>query len=206
MEKERHQRLCQNPSTPRSPTTRRPPTALGRLVPVETSGPLTIGSIPAADLDRLISATLPDDLSPVELDPPAELAPVARWQKLAEEADDELAVYHCGNAELVMPMPRPAWSAPALDLIGACIDHCAYRSMTTEIAASRAGGQNDGTYWERDSVGVAAMLWGDGTASVNLRIRRRIGNEWKRYAIIITRDEAIKLAEVLRAAVDLTGR
>ncbi|MGE0219660.1 hypothetical protein [Mycolicibacterium sp.] len=55
-------------------------------------------------------------MPPVELDPPAPPDPaIARWQELAER---DIIINHGGDAETVMPFPRPAWADPDCDMIG----------------------------------------------------------------------------------------
>lgn len=141
----------------------------------------------------------------LDLDEPDLPPEIVRWREMAESYEDLLEVYHGGDASMVMDMERPGWSNPDRDYVGTCISQCCYKSSIVRVAASLAGGVNDGDTWERAHVSISAKLWGDGTTGIALTPHRIIGAEWKSLSINLTAEEALEVADVLQAAVKLIG-
>lgn len=145
------------------------------------------------------------DTEPVNLDPEPEIPPeIARWNELA---DRDIDVYHGGDAERVIPFPRPTWADADRDHIGQNIAESCYRSACAAISASWVDGDNDGDSLEMGGARVAAVMHGDGTTAVNLSVRKRSGTKeaWSGVGVIFTPAEAALLSDALLAAVDLIG-
>lgn len=138
---------------------------------------------------------------PVELDQPDPT--LTRWRALAER---EIAIQHGGNAEKVMPMPRPSWSEPDQDTIGRCLGTSYYVSEPVHVATRNRYGA---VYEDRlipARFTVRAKLCGDGAPIVGLAHRCVVDGEWESFSGVgLEPAEAVELAAALLAAVDLLG-
>lgn len=143
-------------------------------------------------------------LEPVNLDPdPEPPAEIVRWQELVHR---EHIIDHGGNAELVMPMPRPAWADPDCDIIGANRGQSYYNSASVVIPVAYSSGGSQGSLFEPANMRVRAKLCGDGNHIIGLSRRSVIKGEWRwTEGVGLTPDEATALAHVLLAAADLIG-
>lgn len=141
-----------------------------------------------------------DPFEPVTLDPPA--PEIVRWQALA---DRDIDIYHDGDAEKVIPFPRPAWADPDLDDIAATWQSSFYRSAPVEVASNTNGGCNDGETLAPGRFRVSTRIHGCGQIVIGIMTRRFIDGEWHEWGGSIHPAGALELAEVLRAAVDLIG-
>lgn len=140
------------------------------------------------------------DLAPVELDPPDPA--LARWQELA---DRDIDIYHDGDAEKVIPFPRPAWADPDRDDIAGTWQGSCYRSAVVEIASMSAGGHNDDESLRPAHFTVTARIHGNGYVVIGVLTRRFIDDEWREWGGSIHPAGALELADALRAAVDMVG-
>jgi hypothetical protein len=142
----------------------------------------------------------PTDLEPVELDPldPA----IVRWRELA---DRDIDVYHGGDAEKVIPFPRPAWADADQDFIGRSLTGCYYNSEWVNVVTSHALGNVDSEVSERASVKVRAKQCGDGEAYVGITVRRCVDGKWVEIGTNMLAAEVTDLIAVLQASVDLIG-
>lgn len=147
---------------------------------------------------------IPADLEPVELDPPA--PEIIRWQELV---DRDVVIYHEGDAEKIIPFPRPAWADPDEDIIGAYLDTSYYTSEYAFIALEHARGETDDDEFRPAVLLVRAKLCGDGKPIVGLNLKKISDRDKKSWTSELgqglTPAEALELADVLRAAVDLLG-
>lgn len=142
---------------------------------------------------------------PVNLDPPDPA--LARWLELA---DRDILIYHGGDAEKVIPFPRPAWADPGEDSISSTC----YRSTPVDVATPTAGGEkfNNGVIRPAHFT-VSTRIHGDGQILVSLRINRYVSGsdtksgeaQWIDWSASMPPESALELADVLRAAVDLLG-
>lgn len=152
---------------------------------------------PVNDIDaEVIDST---DLAPLELDPPDPA--LARWQELA---DRMTAIRHAGDAERVMPFPRPAWADEDYDVIGTSVPSSLYRSRSVEVAARWFGGSDDDVFTP-SIIAVHGKVDGDGIRSIGVTSRRTVDRKWQDFAMSLSVAGALELAGVLRAAVDLLG-
>ncbi|OBB18547.1 hypothetical protein A5761_08670 [Mycolicibacterium setense] len=141
------------------------------------------------------------DTEPVNLDPPA--PELARWQELA---DQPIVIPHGGDASKVLNFPRPDWADPDMDYVGSSVGTSAYRSEPVRIAARGClDSRNVDGVITPAHVNVAAELWGGGTRKIHLDLARFEGKGWSEPMIGLYLDEALQLADALRAAVDLFG-
>lgn len=147
------------------------------------------------------------DLEPIDLDPPNPA--IARWEELA---DWDGIIHHDGDAEKMLPFPRPAWADPDEDEFGQSLHSTNYSSRPVRVSARYAPGNLiDDNSWAPAAALVSAELAGDGIAKVLLTVSNmkggsvKNGGVWLGQAIGLTVDEALELADVLRAAVDLIG-
>lgn len=150
------------------------------------------------------------NIEPVNLDPPDPA--LARWQELA---DLTIVITHDGDAEKVMPFPRPAWADPDEDSIGNTMGGSFYRSTPVDVATPTAGGYKaDNGALVPAHFTVSTRIHGNGMALVGLRISRYVvsNNEakdgesrWIEWSASMPPATALELADVLRAAVDLLG-
>ena len=139
------------------------------------------------------------DLPPVELDPPDPA--ITRWQELGRD----YPIVHEGNAELVMPFPRPAWADPDRDHIGECALACGYKSKVVKIAAGRSSGTADKDRLHPANVQVWAAVDFNGVHGIGVVTQARYTDGWRTTQMAMTVAEALELADVLRAAVDMLG-
>lgn len=149
--------------------------------------------------------TEPVDLEPVELDPPDPA--LARWQELADRNVD---VHHDGDAEKILGHihPRPKWSDPEQDQTGRSHLSTAYSSRPVRVVASHNFGQDHGDWWEPAVAWVSARLYGNSHESVRVTFSQRDdsdGGRWQNVAMSFQPNEAVELANVLLAAIDLIG-
>lgn len=140
------------------------------------------------------------DTTPVELDPPDPT--LARWEELL---DRDRMIYHDGDAEKIMPFPRPAWSDPDQDLITNSGLTSLYRAEPIPVTASRHDGRNDGKIFTPASVFVQPVLGGSGNKAVRLSFSKWSGSSgWDNAPYMaLTIPEVANLIDVLSAAVDL---
>ncbi|MEH3141162.1 MAG: hypothetical protein PGN37_13475 [Mycobacterium kyogaense] len=158
---------------------------------------------------RKNSATVPSDsadnievadMQPVELDPPP--AELVHWQKLGEHY---AVVKHRDDASTVIGMPRPEWSDPTRDMIGASPFACVYRSRLVKVPVAGYRGMVDheeGTLapaW----IGVSTHLVGDRNLMVSISLNYELNGDWKATTMRLFLDEATEVADVLLAAVAL---
>lgn len=140
-------------------------------------------------------------LEPIDLDPPDPA--LARWEELS---DWDGIVHHYGDAEKVIPFPRPAWSDPDEDDFGQSHRSTCYGSRPARVAIHQGPGNYiNGSQWAPAAALVSARLWGDGLTNVNLTLTNIDAGKWRSTALRLTASEALELADVLRAAVDLIG-
>lgn len=138
------------------------------------------------------------DATPVELDPPDPT--VARWQELTAKPFE---VEHDGDASEVMPQPRPAWSDPNLDHVGASWRQSNYASAPAVVYASHATGLVEDGLWIPARISTIAKLYGNGETGISVGIKSFLaGNS---AVVGLTVAETLELIDVLRAAVDLIG-
>lgn len=141
------------------------------------------------------------DVEPVELDPPNPAT--ARWEELA---DRDVFIHHGGDAEKVMPFPRPAWSDPDEDIIGRHLARCYYASAWVDIPLKYRSGEVQGGFIEPATIRIRAKWCGDGDQLVGLSMRQTVSGKWQCWpGTGLTAAEATALAEALLAAVDLIG-
>lgn len=137
---------------------------------------------------------------PVTLDPPA--PEIVRWQELAAR---DTEIYHGGDAEKIIPFPRPAWADPDRDVIGDSWQQSCYRSARVEIPTMSGGGAHDGEHFEPAVFAVGAKIHGGGYPLIGIQIRRYIQKEWHEWGSSIPPKAALELAEAIKAAVALFG-
>jgi hypothetical protein len=141
------------------------------------------------------------DLDPVELDPPS--PEVVRWQELA---DRNIRICHEGDAEKVIPFPRPAGADPDCDIVGKGLAWSYYTSEWADVTVAHSPGAVDDDHVLPASVRVRAKWCGDGGRFVGLSMRDTQDGKWEwPEGFGLTSAEALELADVLRAAVDLLG-
>ena len=190
-------------------------------VPVDSDSVTAGAGIPAADLAALIAATVPADAEHldderlddggsipcdvIDLDGPDPA--LTAWQALVNDATIE----HGGDAEKVIPFPRPAWADPAGDRVAGSIEGSYYRSDMVHVFALKNPGKNDD---DADTLTpararVSATLYGDGDpmVSVSLRAWNWVESEersrWVGMVVDFMPAEARELAAVLLAAAAL---
>lgn len=134
-----------------------------------------------------------------------EPAEAAAWSALVERGAAVL-VQHGGNAEKVMPMPRPSWASKANDQIGGSLGLTCYCSFIASVPATL----NTGWVNEDDNevlysrINVAAKLYGNGIPVVGVTVVNESPVKHRPVAgLPLTVDEARQLAQVLTAAADL---
>lgn len=162
--------------------------------------------------DVVLSDTYPEtssgaELAPVDLDPPS--PELARWQELSSR--NSVQIEHDGDAEKMMSIPRPAWSDPDWDQVGESVQRAAYTSASAFIAAKTGAGFNRIDSREPAQVQVYVSMHGAGTKRVQLRLidtniasgSASPGTGWSTKTMALLPEEALELANVLRAAVDL---
>ena len=138
---------------------------------------------------------------PVELDSPDPA--LARWQELADQA---IVVPHHDDASKVVGFPRPEWADPDMDHVGSSDGTSAYRSERVRIAARGClDSRNVDGVITPAHVNVVAELWGGGTRKIYLGFARYEDARWSEPMIGLYLDEALQVADALRAAVDLFG-
>lgn len=142
----------------------------------------------------------PVDLNPVDLDPPSPA--IARWEELA---DRDICVQHNGNAEMVIPFPRPAWADPDEDVVGDTVQSSIYRSPVAYVASMTGGGDDDGNTVRPANFQVSAKIHGSGQMLIGVTINAVRDGKWCWLGISIDPKGALDLSEVLRAAVELVG-
>lgn len=143
------------------------------------------------------------DTPPVELDPPAPLPPeVSRWQQLAAR---DIRIRHDGDAEKVIPFPRPAWADPDEDNVGRSLSGSCYRSSYVRVPVTNAKGTNNDGVLDPAEVTVSARIHGDGLKVVGLKTLRydATEEEWDLGSIGMSAASAVELAKVLLAAAEL---
>lgn len=170
------------------------------------SGNVTMGDgIPAADLDALIARTsTATETEVVDLDDP-DPAAVRRWNQLAEDSESAY-LHHGGDAEKIIPFPRPSWCDPDEDFIGDGLAGCGYQSAITRIPVANSKGEDDGTYCRRATVDVSAGIFGVGNPAVFMNVRKKTdAGRWTAVGPTLNAAEARQLAQALLAAADLIG-
>lgn len=142
-----------------------------------------------------------ESTEPVNLDSPAPA--LQRWRELA---DRSIVVPHDGDASKVLAFPRPEWADPDEDHVGTSYGTSAYRSERVRIAARGCvSSRNVDGITTFAHVNVLAELWGGGTRKVYLGFARYEDKGWSEPMIGLYLDEALQVADALRAAVDLFG-
>lgn len=143
----------------------------------------------------------PADLVPVELDPPDPA--LARWEELSDWGG---IIYHNGDAEAMLPFPRPAWADADEDEFGQSYISTCYSSRPARVAIKQAPGNRiDADRWAPAAALVSAELYGTGITKVSLTLTNIREGKWFSIALALSAAEALELADVLRAAVDLFG-
>lgn len=129
---------------------------------------------------------------------------LARWEELAEW---DGIIYHDGDAEAMLPFPRPAWADPDEDDFGQSYISTCYSSRPARVAVKQAPGNRiNADQWAPAAALVSAELYGTGIAKVAVTLTSiHAGKEWRSVALGFSPAEALELADVLRAAVDLIG-
>lgn len=141
------------------------------------------------------------DPAPVNLDQPS--PELVRWEELADRDTD---IVHHGNAEKVLPFPRPAWADPSEDGTGRSHLSTCYSSPPASVPATHSLGVDHGDWYEPARAIVSAKAWGSGRTCVNLTVSKvEDGSGWSNTALSLQPSEATELARVLLAAVDLIG-
>jgi len=140
------------------------------------------------------------DTTPVELDSPDPA--LTLWEQLA---DRDRSINHRGDAELILPFPRPAWADPDSDVTGRSVLSTGYASEPVRVKVSHGCGVDHGDRWEPASAIVSARKWGNQSECVNLTLSAVVGGEWDNMGASLTLAEALELADVLQAAVALFG-
>lgn len=152
----------------------------------------------SVDAENAVPVT---DLEPVELDPPDPA--ITRWEELA---DWNGIVYHDGDAEAMLPFPRPAWADPDEDDFGQSYISTCYSSRPVRVAVKQAPGNRiNANQWAPAAALVSAELYGTGIAKVALTLTNIREGQWHSVALGFSAAEALELADVLKAAVDLIG-
>lgn len=147
------------------------------------------------------TATEAIDLEPVNLDPPNPA--ITRWHELA---DWDGIIYHDGDAEAMLPFPRPAWADADEDEFGQSYISTCYSSRPVRVAVKQAPGNRiDDDRWAPAAALVSAELYGTGITKVSLTLTNISEGKWHAIALGLSPAEALELADVLRAAVDLFG-
>lgn len=144
-----------------------------------------------------------DPFEPVELDPPNPA--LAHWEALA---DQNVVVHHDGDAETMLGKvhPRPKWSDPDHDQTGRSHLSSAYASAPVQVVASHNFGLNHGDSWEPARAYVSAKFYGNSHESVQVTFSQVVDSgKWQNVAMSFQPNEALELADVLRAAVALFG-
>ncbi|WP_285034581.1 hypothetical protein [Mycolicibacterium sp. lyk4-40-TYG-92] len=137
---------------------------------------------------------------PVELDPPDPA--LTRWQQLAAR---DIEVEHDGDAEKIVPFPRPAWADPDYDRIAGTTTGCWYQSTPVRVASHTGGGTCDDGIFEPAHFKISARVHGNGNRLIGFTMIRRQGGQWEEAGMSMTPADAQELADVLRAAVDIFG-
>ncbi|MBI5536690.1 MAG: hypothetical protein HY898_28480 [Deltaproteobacteria bacterium] len=144
-------------------------------------------------------------MAPVNLDPTA--PEIVRWDELTGDVD----IYHGGDASKVLDVPRPSWCDPDEDFYGDSIDSFGYGSAVARVVVSNGTGVSDGESLDPARVTVQALMAASGYVHYGIQIclSRATGADkdrlWINSKMTLTPAEALELADVLRAAVDLTG-
>lgn len=145
--------------------------------------------------------TTPAELEPVDLDPPNPA--IARWQELAER---DIDIVHDGDAEKVMPFPRPAWASAHEDEVGRTLGGSFYVSEAAYVPMRHRLGVNDDEVWEPAAIRIRARQCGTGEHYIGFAARQVVDGKMKEtFSVGLNPAEALELADVLRAAVDLLG-
>ena len=142
---------------------------------------------------------------PVNLDP-ADQA-LDRWERLSYR---ESEVRHDGNAEKILGSihPRPAWADPEYDTTGRSHLSTSYGSAPVRVVSSHNFGADHGDVWQPACAFVSAQFYGNSHESVKVTFSQVVDGDggkskWQNIAMSFQPHEALELAEVLRAAVDL---
>lgn len=143
------------------------------------------------------------DQQPINLDPPKPA--LKRWEELAER---ELSIEHNGDAEAIMPFPRPEWADPDRDIVGRSRLVTCYESNAAWVPLGQQPGKSDSEVWFPAGIYVCAKIYSDRGQVIGFSINDvDFGTgEWKTpVAVNMTAGEAVDLANVLLAAVELLG-
>lgn len=151
--------------------------------------------------------TEPVDMEPVELDPPDPA--IARWEELSLRKS---YVCHGGDAEKILGSvhPRPAWADPDHDQTGRSHLSTSYGSAPVRVISSHNFGADHNGTWQPACAFVSAQFYGNSHESVKVTFSQVVDgkgdkSQWQNIAMSFQPHEALELAEVLRAAVDLFG-
>lgn len=150
--------------------------------------------------EKITEAPAPAELEVQELDPPDPA--IMRWQELVAPSR---RIEHEGNAENIIPFPRPAWAHPDFDETDkGGLSWTSYNSDTAFVRASRMGGEPlDGVAFLPSGLNVRARCFGDGWAGVGISMFRYLKDQWVSLGCTLTLDEARQLIETLTAATNM---
>ncbi|OBG43011.1 hypothetical protein [Mycolicibacterium fortuitum] len=148
-----------------------------------------------------------DSAEPVNLDPPAPA--LERWRELTDRGFE---VRHDGDAEKILGgvHPRPVWADPDFDETGRSHLSTSYGSEPVRVISSHNFGVDHGDVWQPACAFVSAHLYGNSHESVTVTLSQVVDGDggkskWQNIGMSFQPHEALELAEVLRAAVDLFG-
>jgi len=148
-----------------------------------------------------------DRCQPVDLDALDYSTAEARFAALVNERE----ILHDGDAEKVMPFPRPSWSDPEYDSIGHSVETSYYASPPVWTNAAQLPGRNniDDGILTPASARTAITRYGDGLTVVSVGMRKwytgdaETGPRWAGVVFDFTPTEAVHLAHALLAAAEL---
>ncbi|SKZ99144.1 Uncharacterised protein [Mycobacteroides abscessus subsp. abscessus] len=130
-------------------------------------------------------------------------AGLTNWQHLVSAGKSQTLIQHGGDLARMMPFPRPVWADPDRDQIGESLTGSCYRSASASVPATHARGWGfDGVEWLTARLLVSAKQYGNGVQMVGLSLVNH-ATEGTSVGLSLTPDEALQLADVLRAAADL---
>lgn len=125
---------------------------------------------------------------------------LTNWQHLVDRGDKAVLIEHVGNAQKVLPFPRPTWADPDRDQISEGGAWTCYRSAIASVPATTMMGRStdDGDSLLTQRVNVSASQYRLMPA-VSLSICKMETSA----SLTLTLDETRQLAEVLVAAADM---
>ena len=147
-----------------------------------------------------IDETVEINTEPVELDPPDPA--LTRWQELAAR---DIEVEHDGDAAKIITCPRPAWADPDYDRLAGTTTGCWYQSTPVQVASLTGGGTCDDDAFTPAHFRISARVHGSGDSLIGITMFRVRNKQWEEVGMSMTPADALELADVLRAAVNLFG-